>query len=260
MNVLHTFDYPDPHFLNLAGFGGWFGLLWAVNARDEVPLLRLSAPFVGALVMLGINNILLVCFAILSFVIRAMFHPIPLSLGILTLSALSSIVYLKKQIRHQIHQSIDEAFQYVPPAVAAAQEVLDDSNQQGDNQVELSVSDEEEETQDEMNEAMMEEQQQEDDNTVESDAPYDDQIGDTHGMVNDQDDNQTIQSEEEDNVVMAPIAPPANLPISPPDSPIGFPAAQAPLFVVEPMPQFELIPAGGAGDVYPDSTSPNPHA
>jgi len=226
MNVLHTFDYPDPHFLNLAGFGGWFGLLWAVNARDEVPLLRLSAPFVGALVMLGINNILLVCFAILSFVIRAMFHPIPLSLGILTLSALSSIVYLKKQIRHQIHQSIDEAFQYVPPAVAAAQEVLDDSNQQGDNQVELSVSDEEEETQDEMNEAMMEEEGE--DSTLESDAPYDDQIGD--------------------------------LPISPPESPIGFPAPQAPLFVVEPMPLFELIPAGGAGDIYPGSTSPNHHA
>jgi hypothetical protein len=251
MNVLNTFDNPEPSFLNLAGFGGWFGLMWAVNARDEVPLLRLFAPVVGALAMLGINNVLLVCFAILTFVIRAMFHPIPLSLGILTLSALSSIVYLKKQLRQQIRESLDEAFRYSPPAVAAEQEAIDNLNNQEGHQ-ELALSEDEEvsddgATHDELNNAMLDEEEEEeeqaqDDDTVVSEA---------------QNDNQTVQSEDEENVIMAPVQ---QLPISPPDSPVGFPTPQTALYVIEPVPQFELVPAGGAGDVYPVSESPNPHA
>jgi hypothetical protein len=201
--------------------------------------------------MLGINNVLLVCFAILSFVIRAMFHPIPLSLGILTLSALSSIVYLKKQLRQQIRESLDEAFRYNPPAVVAEQEAMDNLNNQEDHQ-ELALSEDEEvsdeeATHDELNNAMLdeeeEEEQEQDDDTVVLEA---------------QNDNQTVQSEDEENVIMAPVQ--QQLPISPLDSPVGFPTPQTALYVIEPMPQFELVPAGGAGDVYPVSESPNPHA
>ena len=239
MNLTNNLALSDPVLVVSAGFGVWLGLIWGYSAKREILPARLLGPVLGGMLVLGgfsiLSTFVQILLVITSFLLTSMFHPIPLTLGILGFSAKLGIDFIQIKIREQVGQ----AFEHIPPAVAAAAEQLEEAEEDEDNHAEHEIQAEENQA-DAEDQADAENQDdaedQADDETVCACCSAEILIGDvsTHEIHF----NQNIN----------------RLPISPIDSPVVShqlhelqepPSAN--FNVVEPL---ELIrPAGGAGDV-----------
>ena len=122
MNITNNLALGNPILVVTAGLGVWLGIVWGYFAQREVLLTRLLGPVLGGLLVLGGFSILSafaqILLVITSFLLTSMFHPIPFTLGILGFSAKLSLDFIQIKIR----EHVDQAFEYIPPTVAAVAE------------------------------------------------------------------------------------------------------------------------------------------
>ena len=250
MNLTNNLALSDPVLVVSAGLGVWLGLIWGYSAKREILPARLLGPVLGGMLVLGgfsiLSTFVQILLVITSFLLTSMFHPIPLTLGILGFSAKLGIDFIQIKIREQVGQ----AFEHIPPAVAAAAEQLEEAEEDEDNHAEHEIQAEE-------NQADAEDQAD-----AENQADAEDQAdAENQDDAEDQADDETVCACCSAEILIGDVSTHEihfnqninRLPISPIDSPVSQQLHElqeppsANFNVVEPL---ELIrPAGGAGDV-----------
>ena len=223
MNIENYLAEAGALLLFTAGAGAWFGLYWGWRATRELLLVRILAPLVMGLAAMGFYIIMSALFQILFilsfFIFKAMLYPIPFTLAIMLIGTLHAVSYIQGKVRKEV----ENAFQFIPPAVQAAEEQLQDEHDHNQE----------------------EQEQDEHENQVpwnEEDAEATDNLNEefVHEEI---DDNETIVGEQQDQD-MHPEIQSIALIITPFSSPIQT-TSRNNYNVVEPL-EF-LRPAGGAG-------------